>query len=188
MNRVPVILAEVVKRGGSMNPAVAITVGVIVVAVVGGILAARILRKQKTDNATLDDGFAHTSSREEPLPTSSLNVGESDDAKIIRRLASNYRELFPAEVNFSLKPGWLYDEILVAKFDGNSEKCENLLQEIIRLSQGAYVAAAVVGETFDCRKMRTNVELPDDMRVSKVRLSGLIRATTGEVMIAAIVA
>lgn len=188
MNRIPLVLAEAIKRGGAMNPAVVLAVGALVVVVVGGVLISRALRNKKIDAARSAKDLSKTFPEIRPSHGSNLGVYKSDDAKMICRLAPKFRELFPTSADFVLKPGWLYDEIMVARFDGYSERCEELLQEMIKVSQGKYMAAAVVGDTFDCRKMRTNAELPDDMRVSKVRLSGLVKVSTGEVMIAAIVA
>lgn len=120
-----------------------------------------------------------------PQNPSEPERGKLSDRQIIERLSPAFRGLFPSNLgdDFSLRPGWLFEKILVGKFDGDNHECDQLLKELIAVSDGVFRAAAKVGDVFNCNFMHTNSELPDDMKISVVKRRGLVRVLTKEVLI-----
>lgn len=185
MTKLP-ILASAVRGGSSISPVLTIVAGIAIVAVVGGLI---YLRSRKRATYCKSCGSRTTSSVDASNHEIN-NTLELADRQIIERLGEPFRKIFPDEIpaDFRIERGWLFEEVLLEKMDGDNRQCDALLANLIQVSEGAFVAAANVGDVFNCNCMHTSSELADDLRIKTVFRRGLIRVSNGEVLIHAEVA
>lgn len=185
MTKLP-FLASAVRGGAAISPVLTIVAGIAIVAVVGGVI---YLRSRKRVAHCKSCG-SRTSFSVDASNQKIDNTLELTDWQIIERLDENFRKFFPGEMSadFKIKQGWLFGEVLLEKMDGDNRQCDALLERMIQVSEGAFVAAANVGDVFNCNCMHRSSELAEDMRIRKIFRRGLIRVSTGEVLIHAEVA
>lgn len=185
MTKLP-ILASAVRGGATISPVLTIVAGIAIVAVVGGVI---YLRSRKRASHCKSCG-SRTTSSVDACNHKINNTLELTDRQIVGRLDEDSRKFFPGEMtaDFRIKQGWLFGEVLLEKMNGDDRQCDALLENLIQVSEGAFVAAANVGDVFNCNCMHRSSELADDMRIKKVIRRGLIRVSTGEVLIDAEVA
>lgn len=185
MTKLP-ILASAVRGGATISPVLTIVAGIAIVAVVGGVI---YLRSRKRASHCKSCGSRTTSSVDASNHKINNTLGLTD-WQIIERLDENFRKFFPDEMpaDFRIKQEWLFGEVLLEKMNGDDCQCDVLLEKLIQVSEGAFVAAANIGDVFDCNCMHRSSELADDMRIKIVFRRGLIRVSTGEVLIDAEVA
>lgn len=191
MNRLPLMLAEIAKRGAvGVGPYIFIAAGVVLVAVVGGALILKSIRKSSRGSGGGVSGDLSSRSRDSGAIRKNSRTGEDSDYEIISRLPSELKSLFPdgLEAGFSIPRGWLFDNVLASKLDGDEQAFDHLLENMISKSRGAYKPAARIGQRFNCDCMHTRCEMPDDLVITKIYQRGLIRVSTGEVLVGAEVA
>ena len=191
MNRLPLILAEIARRGaGGVGPYIFIAAGVVLVAVIGGALIVKSIRKSSKGGG--EGRVDRRSPQNTDLGDHYKNSGRVDnfDFEIISRLPDELKAIFPDGLSesFSIARGWLFDNVLASRLEGDERAFDRLLENLISKSNGAYKAAARIGERFNCDYMHTRCEMPDDLKITKIYQRGLIRVSTGEVLVDAEVA
>ena len=80
---------------------------------------------------------------------------------------------------------WLVGRVLLGCFHNQYDKMNSFLEGVIACSDGEYCAAAQIGEDFDDRKMKSREMLLAGAKVREINFCGLIKTTTGEVVLKA---
>lgn len=116
------------------------------------------------------------------------NTKTYSDQGIVNRLPSNFKNLFSdVDSDKFVLDAQSVNRVFIVKLGGDEEKMHRVCLSLVSKSSGALIVAANKGDRYDDRFMRTREEVPDDMIVKTVRLCGLKRASTNEVLLKAIV-
>lgn len=150
------------------------------VATVGAMVTLYCVAKRKTQNQPDADVPRRQRTSQDALP---------DDA-IINSLPQNLKDkivkccgALPSKLTLE----WMSDNLLACVCEGNNYEIQRFLDALIDASNGGFSPAAKVGDMFDMRFMEPDKELPAGYRVNGIVYSGLVRTTTGEVLLKAAV-
>ena len=146
----------------------------------GAMVTVYCVAKRKTQNRPHTDAPRSQRTSQEVL---------SDDA-IINSLPQNLKDkivkccgALPSKLTFD----WMSDDLLACVCEGNNDEIQMFLEALINASNGSLRPAAKVGDMFDMRFMEPDKELPAGYKVKGIVYSGLVRTTTGEVLLKAAV-